>query len=191
MGEPEHRSFRLMRQSIECEKQAPQKPHGHLCGNLTRPWPIFKRGLSLALQLKSSPAQRPPLRRLRNQIAVPRSRTIRTSHHQSPASPLKSGGGCAVAGEARRRARAISAVKLRHCMLVAPCREAGSGGFLVQWTGAPATNGMWRSSCIRGSEITYKHMLNGFVTPVHAVAARRVADRAEGRHARGSAPTAS
>jgi hypothetical protein len=56
---------------------------------------------------------------------------MRTIHHQSPACPLKSGGGvvgCALAGETWRRARNIKAVKhpKRGGMLVAPCREAGS-----------------------------------------------------------------
>jgi hypothetical protein len=160
----------------------------HSAATLRGPGLSSTAGIAGASVEKQS-VQRPPLRRLRNQIAVPRSRTIRTIHHQSPASPLKSGAGvvgCALAGEARRRARNISAVKnlKRGGMLVAPCREVGSAPEEALSRSMdrhsypqPPAKGIWRSSYQaegrRSQQVARGHR-------------RRVADRAEGRYARGS-----
>src|SRR5215213_6045171 len=63
-----------------------------------------------------------PLRRLKNQTAVPMSRTIRTIHHQSPASPLKSGGGAVTCENPGVTGRSVEAIthpkKYRICSLL-------------------------------------------------------------------------
>jgi len=79
--------------------------------------------------------------------------------------------GCALAGEAQRRARNISAVKnlKRGGMFVAPCREVGSAPrrrFLVRWIGTPILN-----HPLRGSGDHPIRLKGGDHSKLHAVTA--------------------